>query len=413
MLFFNELVENELVLRFEERGRGVSSRLDRRDSRAGSFMKRPSQISGSQPTKGVGSKGATPKSAKEKSASEREIGTATAKKSVAKKSVAQKAGLTPQEAAHMATLPPFTSSDLTRWRKAHRYTPAEFAARLPVAVHTVRDWERGHSRIPAYLRRVLKDMERESLPNNRPRVRDMTPYESRFLIGQVIIGYAPDFEGYERLLLGNGWSMVLCGERAEGRWFVENSPVDDGENERTDERDDAGGCDEAGSGCTGETPRRGRFIRLGWGSCSSLRIMIRAFKVLYKLKQEGNVCPTPYDLLRECAAMTHLPLGETLQTQRCLLHEAQRMQDAMARRRVDENSGDENTRDGNPKVDQGSDGIGANLKQPEGISQAAAKGEVGLKGKGEEGSTSRQDFPEGEQPHDLSKAEKSSRGNYE
>jgi DNA-binding transcriptional regulator YiaG len=51
--------------------------------------------------------------------------------------------------------------ELKAFRKKHRLSQKQLAAKLPAGLRTVEDWERGKRKPPDILRRALRDLARE------------------------------------------------------------------------------------------------------------------------------------------------------------------------------------------------------------------------------------------------------------
>ncbi len=49
--------------------------------------------------------------------------------------------------------------DVTMWRHQHGYTRSQLAVLIGVDARTLARWERGESRLPAWLERTLRDID--------------------------------------------------------------------------------------------------------------------------------------------------------------------------------------------------------------------------------------------------------------
>lgn len=56
---------------------------------------------------------------------------------------------------------PMTPDELKRWRELRGLSQAALAARLELSMHAIRKYEQGQRRVPAFLWRALRDLERE------------------------------------------------------------------------------------------------------------------------------------------------------------------------------------------------------------------------------------------------------------
>lgn len=53
---------------------------------------------------------------------------------------------------------PMTPQELTAWRKERKLTQAQLATHLEVSLGTVRKYEQGERKIPAFMWRALRDL---------------------------------------------------------------------------------------------------------------------------------------------------------------------------------------------------------------------------------------------------------------
>lgn len=64
-----------------------------------------------------------------------------------------------RDAEPPATAPLPAAAELRRWRERHRYSRAQLADALGVHPRTVRRWENGKTRVPAWLAHALVGVE--------------------------------------------------------------------------------------------------------------------------------------------------------------------------------------------------------------------------------------------------------------
>lgn len=55
-----------------------------------------------------------------------------------------------------------TSEELKNWRELNNLSQSQLAERLPVSIRTLQGWEQGRFKIPEFLERALRDIEKEN-----------------------------------------------------------------------------------------------------------------------------------------------------------------------------------------------------------------------------------------------------------